>query len=105
MSETIFVSGASGRVGQPLVKALIKEGATVRVHARRAEAAESLKSLGAHVFDGDLAQLPSRAFDGVSTLYHLAGGVRKPCWSASLTRYRWSWRAQVPFTAIVRTSG
>lgn len=76
MSETIFVSGASGRVGQPLVKALIKEGATVRVHARRAEAAVSLKSMGAHVFDGDLAQLPSRAFDGVSTLYHLAGGVR-----------------------------
>ncbi len=76
MSEIIFVSGASGRVGQPLVKALIKEGATVRVHARRAEAAVSLKSLGAHVFDGDLAQLPSRAFDGVSTLYHLAGGVR-----------------------------
>jgi nucleoside-diphosphate-sugar epimerase len=32
--------------------------------------------MGAHVFDGDLAQLPSRAFDGVSTLYHLAGGVR-----------------------------
>ena len=49
MSEIIFVSGASGRVGQPLVKALIKEGATVRVHARRAEAAVSLKSLGAHV--------------------------------------------------------
>ncbi|MFT5584743.1 MAG: nucleoside-diphosphate-sugar epimerase [Cognaticolwellia sp.] len=76
MSETIFVSGASGRVGQPLVKALIDTGATVRVHARRAEAAATLKSMGAQVFDGDLGQLPSRAFDGVSTLYHLAGGVR-----------------------------
>lgn len=76
MSETIFVTGASGRVGQPLVQALIAEGASVRVHARRAEAGSLLKGMGAEVFDGDLAQLPERAFEGVSTLYHLAGGVR-----------------------------
>lgn len=76
MSETIFVSGASGRVGRPLVQALIDGGARVRVHARSASAGESLRAMGAEVFDGELAALPERALEGVSTLYHLAGGVR-----------------------------
>lgn len=76
MSETIFVTGASGRVGQPLVKALIAEGFQLRVHARRAEAGAALQAMGAQVFDGDLAKLPGHALEGVSTLYHLAGGVR-----------------------------
>lgn len=76
MSETIFVSGASGRVGMPLVQTLCEAGVQLRVHARRPEAITALKGMGAQVFEGELAKLPSSAFEGVGTLYHLAGGVR-----------------------------
>ncbi len=69
----ILVSGASGRVGQPLVAALLAAGHGVRVVTRRGVAASQLKAAGADVVLGDLqaSRTVDKALRGVKRLFLL----------------------------------
>lgn len=68
---TILVTGASGRVGQHVVKQLIKRDANVRVLTR--EPATANFPDGVDVVKGDLLDIEAlrHAFDGVTTLFLL----------------------------------
>ena len=68
---TILVTGATGRVGQHVVKQLVKRGAAVRV-LTRAPSKANLPS-GVEVVQGDMLDVDSlrRAFTNVSTLFLL----------------------------------
>ena len=68
---TILVTGASGRVGQHVVKQLIKRDANVRVLTR--DPATANFPDGVDVVKGDLLDIEAlrHAFDGVTTLFLL----------------------------------
>jgi nucleoside-diphosphate-sugar epimerase len=64
----IFITGASGFVGQKLVSAIDKKNNTVRVLSRRI-----LPGLETVVCDLYLEDIPDNALKGVDTVFHLAG--------------------------------
>jgi nucleoside-diphosphate-sugar epimerase len=77
-TSRIFVTGGTGRIGQPLVTALVASGHDVVALARSDGGASVLEALGATVVRGDLDDLGalSDGVRGAQTVYHLAGGVR-----------------------------
>jgi nucleoside-diphosphate-sugar epimerase len=80
MGERIFVTGATGRIGLPLVRALVAAGHDVVGLARSAEGEAAVREAGADVIKGDLedAEALRRGAEGAERIYHLAGGVRGP---------------------------
>ncbi len=82
MAETVFVTGATGRIGGPLVRALLARGdrvtALVRKGARASAALQALEAAGARLVEGTLFDRAALAegLDSASAVYHLAGGVR-----------------------------
>jgi UDP-glucose 4-epimerase len=64
----IFITGASGFVGQKLVSAIDKKNNTLRVLSRRI-----LPDLETVVCDLNLEDIPDNALKGVDTVFHLAG--------------------------------
>ena len=79
MGETVFVTGATGRVGVPLVRALLARGdrvtALVRDEGRAAERIPGARLVKGDVYD---AAALARGLEGADVVYHLAGGVRGP---------------------------
>ena len=71
---TVLVTGATGFIGRLLVPRLLDEGRQVRVLQRRPATGEPV---GGEPVSGDVTDRESlvRAFDGVSTIYNLAGVV------------------------------
>lgn len=80
MGRRVFVTGANGRVGQPLVRALVAAGDEVVGLARSQEKAAAVQALGATCLVGDMADqdVLARGLDGAAVVYHLAGGLRGP---------------------------
>ena len=77
-SEKIFVTGATGRIGQRLVEALVAAGHSVVGLARSSDGVQQVEALGATAVQGDLAD-EAALREGVRearVIYHLAGGVR-----------------------------
>jgi nucleoside-diphosphate-sugar epimerase len=74
----ILVTGATGRVGTPLVPRLLERADTVRVLVRRPDQAESYQARGAEVALGDLTQPASleHAVAEVDAIVHLAAFFR-----------------------------
>lgn len=71
----ILVTGAAGKTGTHLVRALAERGHAVRALVRREEQVERLKALGAaEAVVGDMTdrRVLARAFSGVSSVYHIA---------------------------------
>lgn len=71
----ILVTGAAGKTGKHMIRALTARGQAVRALVHRAEQADQLKVLGAaEVVTGDLRdqQALAHAFSGVSSVYHIA---------------------------------
>ncbi len=68
---TILVTGASGRVGRPLVEQLVKRGASVRVLTR--DPAKTKFPAGVEVVQGDLLDIDATrsAMRGIRTLFLL----------------------------------
>jgi len=78
MSETIFVTGATGRIGTPLVRKLVAEGLTIRCLVRSSAGEASIKALGCEPIRGDLddSEALRRGVVGADAVFHLAGGIR-----------------------------
>ncbi len=78
MGDRIFVTGGSGRIGRPLIRALVAAGNNVAALARSPEAEAAVREAGAEVIPGDLedAEALRRGLDGAERVYHLAGGLR-----------------------------
>ena len=76
----ILVTGAAGKTGQAVVKALAAKGARVRAFIRRPEQAASLKALGAaEVSPGTFedAHALSLAVAGTRAIYHICPNVSR----------------------------
>ena len=74
----IFMTGASGQIGFPLLRELVGRGHTVRALVRTPQKEEAVRSAGAEIIAGDLADKRAieRGVDGVDCIVHLAGGPR-----------------------------
>jgi NAD(P)H dehydrogenase (quinone) len=74
----ILVTGAAGKTGRAVLKALADEGAAVRGLVRRPEQAETIRSLGAaEIAIGSFDHPPalSRAMAGAEAVYHICPNV------------------------------
>ncbi len=74
----VFVTGATGQLGVPLVQALVQAGYTVRGLCRTEEGATRLQALGVEPIRGDMKDTVAleNGLKGVEVVYHLAGGLR-----------------------------
>ncbi len=71
----ILVTGATGHIGNVLVRRLLERGQKVRAFVWRGEDISSLQGLELEFVEGDVLDPDSllRAMEGVDTVYHLAG--------------------------------
>ena len=71
----ILVTGATGHIGNALVRKLLDQGEKVRALIMREEDASSIRDLGLECVEGDVLDPASLqpALAGVDTVYHLAG--------------------------------
>ena len=69
------VTGATGHIGNVLVRKLVEKGYEVTAFVRNTEKAEYLKNLDIKFAYGDVRNIESleRAFDGAEIVFHLAG--------------------------------
>src|SRR5437879_12584592 len=79
MSETVFVTGATGLAGANICKHLVERGDTVRALARPTADTAPLAALGVVVMSGDITDPDDvrRAANGIDTTIHydaLLGG-------------------------------
>src|SRR5512137_1796130 len=73
----IFVTGATGHIGNVVVRQLLALGKKVRVLKLPGEDPTPLKDLDVEVIEGDVLDqsLLQRALQGVKHVYHLAGVI------------------------------
>ncbi|MDX9865020.1 MAG: SDR family oxidoreductase [Anaerolineaceae bacterium] len=73
----IVVTGATGHVGNVLVRQLCEEGKTVRAMVLPGEDCSVLDDLGVEVVEGNVLhpQEVERAFEGAQLVFHLAGMI------------------------------
>ena len=71
----ILVTGATGHIGNVLVRKLVSAGRRVRALIWRGEDTLALQGLDVEMVEGDLLEPESLkpAFDGVKQVFHLAG--------------------------------
>ncbi len=76
----VFVTGAAGQIGRPLVDALHARGDEVTVLVRPRREARAPFPRGVRVVEGSLADTGAvaGAAHGAEVIFHLAGGVRGP---------------------------
>ena len=79
MSETFFITGATGFVGGRLAERLTEAGARVRCLARPTSNRERLTATGVEFVDGDLTDRAAlrRGVEGADVVFHLAGLTRE----------------------------
>lgn len=74
----ILVTGAAGKTGRAVVRALVEQGTAVRALVRRPQQRELLLKIGAfQVVIGDLADRSTikQAVDGIEAIYHICPNV------------------------------
>lgn len=77
-NKKVFITGATGFIGQQMTAACIHAGYEVHVYIRHAHKRQLLESLGAHVWVGALTniQVVTAALEGIHYVIHLAGVVK-----------------------------
>ncbi len=75
MTDLILVTGATGHVGNTLVRELLSQHKCVRALVMPGEDTAALRDLPVEIVAGDVLDPSSlaRAFEGVDVVYHLAG--------------------------------
>lgn len=83
----ILVTGANGRIGNVLVKELIKRGEKLKIFVRKSSDLKSLKECKCEIVYGDILDVASleRALEGVDTVFHLAGHINITFYDKDLT--------------------
>jgi nucleoside-diphosphate-sugar epimerase len=77
--KLVFVTGASGFLGNALSRTLLALGVSVRALVRSPEQGEPLRQLGAEIVLGDIRDPSIRtAVDDVDTVFHCAAAVGPP---------------------------
>ena len=78
MSDTIFVTGATGFVGSAVLRALQGSGANLRALSRASSPLGNLDGIDCEVVVGDMrdAEAMTRALTGAARLYHVAADYR-----------------------------
>ena len=73
----ILVTGATGHIGNVLVRELLRRGERVRALVRPGKLPLALEGLGVEIAPGDVLDLDSlvRAMQGVEVVYHLAARI------------------------------
>ena len=73
----ILVTGATGHLGNVLVRKLLEKGEVVRALVLAGESCKPLEGLDVERVEGDITDIDSleRAMDGVELVYHLAGVI------------------------------
>lgn len=73
----ILVTGATGHIGNVLVRELRQKGEEVRALIFPGEDTQSIKDLGVEMIEGDVLDIESirRAMEGIHVVYHLAGVI------------------------------
>lgn len=82
MPRTIALTGATGFLGRHLLRGLLDRGYIVRALVRRPEALSNFTESNLTVFKGDLSSDLSAWAKGADCIFHLAGLVKAPTWSA-----------------------
>ncbi|HEY5730918.1 MAG TPA: SDR family oxidoreductase [Anaerolineales bacterium] len=77
MSNMWLVTGATGHIGNVLVRKLLERGEKVRVLILPGESRESIDDLNVEAFEGDILNMESlfESFRGVRSVFHLAGVI------------------------------
>jgi len=75
--NTVLVTGATGHIGNVLVRKLVEKGEKVRALILPGEDTISLNGLNVEKANGDVLDLPSlrESFRGVGRVFHLAGVI------------------------------
>lgn len=83
----ILITGATGRIGNVLVKELNKRVGRVKVFLRETSSKESLEGCDCEYVYGDILDLPSieRSLENVETVFHLAGHINISEYEKDLT--------------------
>jgi nucleoside-diphosphate-sugar epimerase len=78
MGERVFVTGANGQLGIPLIRSLVADGHEVVGLARTPRRKARVERAGASCLLGDLydIDLLARGCEGATWIYHLAGAIR-----------------------------
>jgi NAD(P)H dehydrogenase (quinone) len=73
----ILITGASGKTGQSVIRALLAKGATVRALAHRPDQAPALQEMGAQVVVGDMRDRVAmeQAARGTKAVYHICSNM------------------------------
>ena len=73
--KKILVTGATGFIGQHVVRMLLTTGAHVKAFARDVDKSNALKNEGAEIFIGDLSDHTRlwQAVEGCQAVLHLGG--------------------------------
>lgn len=82
MTQIIALTGATGFLGQHLLKALLDAGYSVRALARNPKALSAFESKNLDIFQGNLESDLTDWLDGVDTVVHLAGLVKAKNWKS-----------------------
>lgn len=77
MADIILVTGAGGKTGQAVIKALLKRNQSVRALVHREKQVQTLKALGIQVILGDMRSDATLrdAVRGVNAIYHICPNV------------------------------
>ena len=80
MSDTIFVTGATGLAGANVCKLLVERGDSVRALARASADTEPLAALGVEIISGDITDPDDvrRAATGADAAIHSAALLGTP---------------------------
>ena len=77
MSCVILITGAGGKTGRAIIRALVARGATVRALAHRPDQTQALQALGAQVVIGDMRDRATmeQAARGARAIYHICSNM------------------------------
>jgi uncharacterized protein YbjT (DUF2867 family) len=78
MDKMILVTGAAGKTGRSVIRALVEQGAQVRALVRREEQMQVVESIGVQEIQAGDMKSPSmmeRSMQGVDAVYHICPNV------------------------------